>query len=133
MESVGCVAYYCMPDPKQSKLGVGAIKSIFIGYAQNNKSYQLLDDESGVVVESRDVEFFEDRFSRDDENSNNTKPTSASRKILPPSPITKEPRTSTRARIEKSINFTEPMTSRDAPLWKEAINDEIDSTIGNGT
>nr|KAJ0214235.1 hypothetical protein LSAT_V11C400171660 [Lactuca sativa] len=29
--------------------------------------------------------------------------------------------------------FTEAMTSRDAPLWKEAINDEMDSIMGNGT
>ena len=29
--------------------------------------------------------------------------------------------------------FTEAMSSRDAPLWKEAINDEMDSILGNGT
>nr|KAJ0185749.1 hypothetical protein LSAT_V11C900461290 [Lactuca sativa] len=29
--------------------------------------------------------------------------------------------------------FIEAMTSRDAPLWREAINDEMDSIMGNGT
>nr|KAJ0221719.1 hypothetical protein LSAT_V11C200096460 [Lactuca sativa] len=29
--------------------------------------------------------------------------------------------------------FTEAMTSRDDPLWKEAINDKMDSIMGNGT
>ena len=29
--------------------------------------------------------------------------------------------------------FTEAMSSRDAPLWKEAVNDEMDSILGNGT
>nr|KAJ0194254.1 hypothetical protein LSAT_V11C800406360 [Lactuca sativa] len=160
----GCVAYYRTPDPKRTQLGARANKSIFIGYAQNSKAYRLLDIESGVVVESRDVEFFEDKFSKDEENSSHTTPTSTSREILPPPPIVEEPRRSTRARIEKtfgedfysylvegtqkkvtrevifSINldddpktFTEAMTSRDAPLWKEAINDEMDSIMGNGT
>ena len=145
-------------------MGARANKSIFIGYAHNSKTYRLLDIESGVVVESRDVEFFEDKFSKDEENSSHTTPTSTSREILPPPPIVEEPRRSTRARIEKtfgddfysylvegtqkkvtrevilSINldddpktFTEAMTSRDAPLWKEAINDEMDSIMGNGT
>nr|KAJ0199823.1 hypothetical protein LSAT_V11C600321130 [Lactuca sativa] len=160
----GCVAYYRTPDPKRTKLGARANKSIFIGYAQNSKAYRLLDIDSSVVVESRDVEFFEDKFSKDEENSSHTTPTSTSREILPPPPIVEETRRSTRARIEKtfgddfysylvegtqkkvtrevilSINldddpktFTEAMTSRDAPLWKEAINDEMDSIMGNGT
>nr|KAJ0197577.1 hypothetical protein LSAT_V11C700367030 [Lactuca sativa] len=152
----GCVAYYRTPDPKRIKLGARANKSLFIGYAHNSKAYRLLDTESGVVVESRDVEFFEDSFSRDEEKFNHTKPT----KILPPPPIVEEPRRTTRARIEKSFGdnfysylvegtqnkvmrevtfainldddpktFTEAMTSRDAPLWKEAINDEMDSIM----
>nr|KAJ0189684.1 hypothetical protein LSAT_V11C800438810 [Lactuca sativa] len=160
----GCVAYYRTPNPKRTKLGARANKSIFIGYAQNSKAYRLLDIDSGVVMESRDVEFFEDKFSKDEENSSHTTPTSTSREILPPPPIVEEPRRSTRARIEKtfgedfysylvegtqkkvtrevifSINldddpktFTKAMMSRDAPLWKEAINDEMDSIMGNGT
>nr|KAJ0204886.1 hypothetical protein LSAT_V11C500263580 [Lactuca sativa] len=120
---------------------------------KNNNAYRLLDDESGVVVESRDVEFFEDKFSRDDENSNSTTQTSTSREILPPPLIMEESRRSTKARIEKSFGddfysylvilainlgddpktFTEAMTSRDATLWKEAIHDEMDLLIGNGT
>nr|KAJ0224178.1 hypothetical protein LSAT_V11C100034070 [Lactuca sativa] len=115
-------------------------------------AYRLLDNESCVVVESIGVEFFEDKFPRDEENSSHTTPTSTSREILPPPPIVEEPRRSTRARIEKrtqkkltrevifAINldddpktFTEAMTFRDVPLWKEAIKDEIDSIIGNGT
>nr|KAJ0204881.1 hypothetical protein LSAT_V11C500270260 [Lactuca sativa] len=159
----GCVAYYRTPNPKRTKLGARANKSIFIGYAHNIKTYRLLDIESGVAMESRDVEFFEDKFSRDDENSSHKTPTSTSREILSPPPIVEEPRRSTRARIEKSFGddfysylakgtqkkvmrevifsinlvddpktFTKAMTSRDAPLWKEAINEEMDSIMGNG-
>ncbi|KAJ9557191.1 hypothetical protein OSB04_011805 [Centaurea solstitialis] len=72
----GCVAYYRTPDPKRSKLGACAIKSIFVGYANNKKTYRLLDKDSGVIVESRDVEFFEDKFLEDVENSDRTLDTS---------------------------------------------------------
>ena len=160
----GCVAYYRTPDPKRSKLGDRARKSVFIGYAQNSKAYRLLDDESGVVVESRDVEFFEDKFSKDVENLEPVIAPSTSRENVQPTPVVVEPRRSTRVRKEKnlgddffsylvegnqkkvtrevifSINldddpktFTEAMSSRDAPLWKEAVNDEMDSIMGNGT
>nr|KAJ0223370.1 hypothetical protein LSAT_V11C200096470 [Lactuca sativa] len=69
----------------------------------NNKAYRLLDDESGVAVECKDVEFFEDKLSRDNENSKSTTPKSTSREILLPPPIMEEPRRSTRGRIEKSF------------------------------
>ncbi|PWA42899.1 Copia-like retrotransposon [Artemisia annua] len=101
----GCVAYYRTPDPKRSKLGARGIRSIFVGYAKNSKAYRLLDERTGVIIESRDVDFFEDKFSKDVENSHME---------LVPTPC-------------------EAMSSRDAPLWKEAINDEMDSILGNQT
>ena len=41
------------------------MKSIFVGYAENSKAYRLLDAKSGVIVESRDVEFLENKFYHD--------------------------------------------------------------------
>ena len=41
------------------------MKSVFVGYVENSKSYRLLDLSSTMVVESRDVEFIEDKFSKD--------------------------------------------------------------------
>ena len=41
------------------------MKSVFVGYAENSKAYRLLDLSSNTVVESRDVEFIEDKFSKD--------------------------------------------------------------------
>ena len=40
------------------------MKSVFVGYAENSKAYRLLDLSSNTVVESRDVEFIEDKFSK---------------------------------------------------------------------
>ena len=46
-------------------LGRRAMKSVFVGYTENSKAYRLLDLSSNTVVESRDVEFIEDKFSKD--------------------------------------------------------------------
>ena len=61
----GCLAFYRVVDPKRTKLGPRAMKSVFVGYAENSKAYRLLDLSSNTVVESRDVEFIEDKFSKD--------------------------------------------------------------------
>ncbi|KAJ9543865.1 LOW QUALITY PROTEIN: hypothetical protein OSB04_023572 [Centaurea solstitialis] len=160
----GCVAYYRTPDPKRSKLGDRAIKSIFVGYAVNSPAYRLLDKETGVIVESRDVDFFEDKFSGDAENSDRMLDSNlpgTSNDSSKTSQKVDEPRRSTREKslgddflsylvegnhkkvtreIIFSINidddpktFEETMSSRDASLWREAINDEMDSIMSNGT
>ncbi|GKD36146.1 retrovirus-related pol polyprotein from transposon TNT 1-94, partial [Tanacetum coccineum] len=161
----GCVAYYRTPDPKRSKLGARGIRSVFVGYAKNSKAYRLLDESSGVIIESRDVDFFEDKFSNDVENSHSELvPTPCGSSRGETSTEINEPRRSIRARKEKdfgsdffsylvegtqkkvtrevifTINidddpktFSEAMSSRDAPMWKEAINDEMDSILGNQT
>ena len=61
----GCIAYFRVPDPKRTKLGPRAIKSVFVGYAVNSKAYRLLDLSSNTIVESRDVEFIENKFIND--------------------------------------------------------------------
>ena len=59
-----CGGVYRVVDPKRTKLGPKAMKSVFVGYAENSKAYRLLDLSSNTVVESRDVEFIEDKFSK---------------------------------------------------------------------
>ena len=61
----GCLAFYRVVDPKGTKLGPRAMKSVFVGYAKNLKAYRLLGLSSNIVVESRDVEFIVDKFSKD--------------------------------------------------------------------
>ena len=39
----GCIAYFRVLDPKRTKLGFRAIKSVLVGYAVNSKAYRLLD------------------------------------------------------------------------------------------
>ena len=149
---------------------------MFVGYAVNSKAYRLLDLDSNMITESRDIEFFEDRFSKDVENSNTpANSESVTRSIVevaePSAPEQSSgPRRSTRVRIEKHLDkdfissqsllflvegnqnnemvneipymfsletdpksFNEAMASRDAAFWKEAVNDEMDSILGNNT
>lgn len=61
----GCLAFYKVPDPKKVKLGPRALKGIFVGYAENSKAYRILDSSSNVIVETRDVEFIENKFLGD--------------------------------------------------------------------
>ncbi|GJW79213.1 RNA-directed DNA polymerase, eukaryota [Tanacetum coccineum] len=61
----GCLSYYKVPLPNTSKLGPRGLKSVFVGYAKDSKSYRCLDLDSNVIVESRDVDFFENKFSHD--------------------------------------------------------------------
>lgn len=54
-------------DPKRTKLGPRGIKCDFIGYAPNSKAYRLLNFECNVIIESRDVKFFENLNTKDKE------------------------------------------------------------------
>ena len=47
------------------KLGHRALKGMFVGYAKKSKAYRILYSNSNVIMESRDVEFIENKFQRD--------------------------------------------------------------------
>ncbi|KAL6317021.1 hypothetical protein AAG906_026764 [Vitis piasezkii] len=155
----GCLAYCKKTDPNKTKLGPRAIKCAFVGYASNSKAYRLLDLESNVIIESREVEFFENLLS----DSNSQVPTSVGESLdETPSKVVEQPikvlgsdeidsqRISfylvegNREDIIRKIpivlqieedpkTYKEAMASRDVAFWKEAINDEMDSIMSNQT
>lgn len=55
----GCTAYIHIPKQKRRKLDLKSEKAIFVGYSSKSKGYRLLNSHR-KLVESRDVEFFED-------------------------------------------------------------------------
>ena len=63
----GCLAYCKKTDLNKTKLGPRATKCAFVGYTSNSKAYKLLDLKSNVIIEPREVEFFENLLS--DSNS----------------------------------------------------------------
>ncbi|RVW89177.1 Retrovirus-related Pol polyprotein from transposon TNT 1-94 [Vitis vinifera] len=103
----GCLAYCKKTDPNKSKLGPRAIKCAFVGYASNSKAYRILDLESNVIIESREVEFFENLLS----DSNSQVPTSVGEsQEETPSKVVEQPivpRKSQRVRKEKVLGSDE--------------------------
>jgi hypothetical protein len=43
------------------KLRPRALKSNFVGYAENSKAYKILDLSSNIIVEFRDIKFIENK------------------------------------------------------------------------
>ncbi|KAK2999658.1 hypothetical protein RJ639_023446 [Escallonia herrerae] len=87
------------------------VHHVFVGYAKNSKAYRLLDLESNVIVESRDVEFIEDKFKSDSDFSAptisleidlNVGSSRENESVVPNN--TTEPRRSQRARKEKILD-----------------------------
>ena len=150
----GCLAKVEVPKPKQVKIGPRTVDCIFIGYANNSSAYRFIVHKSdipdmnvGMTMESRNAVFFENIFPAKDRkdgvsHKRNYEPTTG------PSQVEDEgPRRSKRARVEKSFGpdfqtcmlenepatVKEALSGPDSPLWKEAINSEIESIMLNHT
>ena len=129
------------PQPKKTKWGAKIIDCIFIGYALNNSAYRFLvhkseipDIHANMIIESRDVVFFEDIFP----NKREEEKTSGKRthEIVfkdesPKEPIGNaevEPRRNQRSRISKSFDpdfiayaiESEPQTFKEVMSTSEA-------------
>ncbi|OMO65433.1 Reverse transcriptase, RNA-dependent DNA polymerase [Corchorus capsularis] len=90
------------------------------GYAQNSKAYRLLDLEWNVIVESIHVEFFENMFVQD--NAIHDGSIDRLLNTFEVLSVDVDPKT-----------LKEALASRDAAFWQEAVNDEMDSIMANGT
>ncbi|GJS31273.1 zinc finger, CCHC-type containing protein [Tanacetum coccineum] len=114
-----------LPDPKLKTLGERCVECIFIGYVDHFKTFRFYviepNDSVSVnsIIESRDVIFDENRFSSVPRPSlkipNETEDIGGS---VVPEDVTEE---------------DDPKTFDEAIKWKEAINDEMDSIMGNNT
>ena len=150
----GCLAKVAVPKPKKVKVGPKTVGCVFIGYAQNSNAYRFLVHKSEIpdihvntIIESRDASFFENIFPYNIvyESIDNNK---RSRDTISRSdPMEDEPRLSKRQRTSTSFGpdfltylleneprtFKEVVTSPEAPFWKEAINNEVESILSNHT
>nr|GEY82568.1 hypothetical protein [Tanacetum cinerariifolium] len=120
-----------LPDPKLKTLGERGIECIFVGYAEHSKAfrfYVIEPNESvsiNLIIESNDALFDENSFSSVSGPSlripNGTEDIGGS---VVPEEVTEE---------DGPKTFDEAIKSQDVAFWKEAINDEIDSIMGNNT
>ncbi|GJV32237.1 zinc finger, CCHC-type containing protein [Tanacetum coccineum] len=119
-------------DPKLKTLGERGIECIFVGYAEHSKAFRFYVIEPNdsvlinLIIESRDAIFNKNRFSsvpRPSHRSliNETEDISC---LVFPEKVIEE---------DDLKTFDEAMKSQDVSFWKEAINDEMDSIMGNNT
>ncbi|GKE45242.1 zinc finger, CCHC-type containing protein, partial [Tanacetum coccineum] len=128
---MGCRVVVRLPDPKLKTLGKRGIECIFVGYAEHSKAFRfyVIEPNDSVsinsIIESRDAIFDENRFSSVPRLSlripNGTEDIGGS---VIPKEVTEE---------DDPKTFDEAMKSQDVAFWKEAINDEMDSIMGNNT
>ncbi|GKA08576.1 zinc finger, CCHC-type containing protein [Tanacetum coccineum] len=120
-----------LPDLKLKTLGERGIECIFVGYAEHSKAFRFYvierNDSVSInsIIESRDAIFDENRFSSVLRPSlgipNRTEDIGG---LVVPEEVIEE---------DDLKKFDEAMKSQDVAFWKEAINDEMDSIIGNNT
>lgn len=151
----GCLAKVQIPKPKQVRIGPKTIDCVFIGYAINSSAYrflvhksEVLDVHVGTIIESRNAVFFEDSFPcKEKEVSSNKRTYDNIHGKNDDLQVNEEPRRSKRQRIPKTFGpefvtnllendprtFDEAMSSPEAPFWKEAVHNEIESIMSNHT
>ena len=151
-----CLAKVVVPIPKKVKIGPKTIDCVFIGYAHNSSAYRFLIHKSEIfymhvntIIESRNVSFFENVFLyKSTQGSNLSKRThDTAIRSSQGQQDDDEPRRNKRTRTSKSFGpdfltylledepqiFKEAMSSLEAPYWKEATNDEVESILQNHT
>ncbi|GKE55482.1 zinc finger, CCHC-type containing protein, partial [Tanacetum coccineum] len=107
-----------LQDPKLKTLGERGIECIFVGYVEHSKAFRfyVIEHNESVsinsIIESRDAIF--------DENNSLQSPDQVSGFLMELKTLVDEPKT-----------FDEAMKPQDVTFWKEAINDEMNSIIGN--
>ncbi|GJU33263.1 zinc finger, CCHC-type containing protein [Tanacetum coccineum] len=126
-----------LPDPKLKTLGERGIECIFVGYAEHSKAFRfcVIEPNESIsinsIIKSRDAIFDENRLSsvpRPSQRSliNGTKHIGGS--------VVLEEVTKECFNVEDDPKtFDEAMKSHDVAFWKDVINDDIDSIMGNNT
>ncbi|GJY76293.1 zinc finger, CCHC-type containing protein [Tanacetum coccineum] len=144
-----------LPNPKLKNLGERGTECIFVGYAEHSKVFRLYvikpNDSVSInsIIESKDAIFDENRFSsvpRPSQRSLVNKTEDIGCSVVPEEvteEVVQQPepelRKSKRNRTPKDFGpefqlyLIEGTRDKEVAFRKEAINDEMDSIIGNNT
>nr|GEW25996.1 zinc finger, CCHC-type [Tanacetum cinerariifolium] len=149
----GCRAVISLHDPKLKTLGERGIECIFVGYVEHSKAFRfyVLKPNDSVAINSiiklRDAIFDENRFSSVPRLSQKslvigTKDIGGSvvlKKVTEEVVQQHEPELK-KSKRNRSLKYFRPdfqlyliEGTMDIAFWKEAINDEMDSIMGNNT
>nr|GEW42906.1 hypothetical protein [Tanacetum cinerariifolium] len=127
-----CKAVVKLPNPNLKTFGKRGIECNFVGYAEHSKAFRFYviepNDSIAInsIIESNGVIFNKNRFSSVPKPSQRSlvKGTKDSGGLVVPRKVTNE---------DDPKTFDEAMKSQNIAFWKEKINDEIDSIMGNNT
>ncbi|GJZ92148.1 zinc finger, CCHC-type containing protein [Tanacetum coccineum] len=143
-----------LPNSKLKTLGERGIECIFVGYSEHSKAFRfyVIEPNDSVsinsIIESKDAIFDENRFSSVPRPSlripNGTEDIGGS---VVPEEVTEEVVQQPEPELKKSkrnrtpknfgpefqLYLIERTRDGDVDFWKEAINDEMDSIMGNNT
>ncbi|GJW18967.1 zinc finger, CCHC-type containing protein [Tanacetum coccineum] len=130
-----------LPDPKLKTLGKRGIECIFVGYVKHSKAFRFyypdqvsrfLMDLKTLVYQRSQMKFLQGSLKK-----------SLKDEILVQQPgpgLLRKTRDEVSDKYSYCFNvggdpnsFHEAMKSQDVAFWKEAINDEMDSIMGNNT
>jgi hypothetical protein len=156
-----------VPIPKKCKLGPRTIDYVFLGYAFHSVGYRFLIVKSGVhdmiegiIIESRDATFFEDKFPmKETPSSSSQEPSFSLEPIiridpfeypLAKTPIDEDNEVTRKSKRQRTTKFSgndlivylvddtpktidDAYSSQDVDYCKEAVQSEMDSIMMNGT
>nr|GEW68070.1 zinc finger, CCHC-type [Tanacetum cinerariifolium] len=135
----GCRAVIRLPNPKLKNLGKRGIKCIFVGYAEHSKTYRfyVIEPYDSVainsIIESMDAIFDENRKSKRQRTPKDFGPEFQLYLIEKTRDEISDQHSYCFNVEDDPKTFDEAMKSQDVAYWKEAINDEMESIIGNNT
>ncbi|GJT68971.1 zinc finger, CCHC-type containing protein [Tanacetum coccineum] len=143
-----------LPDPKLKTLGEKGIECIFIGYVEHSKAFRfyVIEPNDSVsinsIIESMDAIFDENRFSsvprpsfripnRTEDIGGSVVPEEVTEEVVQQPELElrkgKRNRTPKNFGLEFQLYLIEGTKNEDVTFWKEAINDKMDSIMGNNT
>ncbi|GJS96240.1 zinc finger, CCHC-type containing protein [Tanacetum coccineum] len=135
-----------LPDPKLKTLGERGIECIFVGYAEHSKAFRIpngTEDISGSVVPEEVTEEVTEEVVQQAELELRKRKRNRTPKNFGPKfqlHLIKVIRDEVSDQHSYCFNveddpktFDEAIKSQDVTFWKEAINDDMDSIIGNNT
>ncbi|GKA36588.1 zinc finger, CCHC-type containing protein, partial [Tanacetum coccineum] len=141
---LGCREFVRLPDPKLKTLGERGIECIFVGYAEHSKAFRfyVIEPNDSVainsIIESMDAIFDENKFSSVPRPSQRSlvKGTKDSGGSVVPEKATDEVVQQHEPELRKGKRHRTPKDfgpEFQLYLIKEAINNEMDSIMGNNT
>ncbi|GJU45099.1 zinc finger, CCHC-type containing protein [Tanacetum coccineum] len=113
----GCRAVVRLPDPKLKTLGERGIECIFVGYAEHSKDFRIPNGTKDIGDSVVPKEVTEEVVQQPEPELRKSKRNRTPKDFGP----------------EFQLYLIEGTRDEDVTFWKEAINDEMDSIIGNNT